>query len=208
MIFRDGPTNTFTGSDWINILTSVAQELNSWCIAKKIEPIYTGYYSCLVQTREDVRVSMLGHSRGGHVIMNLAGKLNTRTHFMGLYDAVNRTADSDGDFDGKIRNTNFIAHAIRDSSVGSRTLFDNTGLGSDDNGVYIEKRFKTSHGGVGGDVLYNKMIPMPWDDSSTDISFWHHSDEDVAKAVLAMEESYSANYFIVNEAKKRGLKYA
>ena len=63
---------------------------------------------------------MVGHSRGGHIVIHLAAMLKYRTHFMGLYDAVEKTTMK-GDESRIIYNVDHIYHAVRDLSAGSRT---------------------------------------------------------------------------------------
>jgi hypothetical protein len=96
--------------------------------------------------REQIEFCLVGHSRGAAMVADFAAKLPKRACFMGLYDSVDRSTQITG---GKIRNVGLTYHAMRDPSTHSRDTFGNTNLTSD--GSYVAKRFKTSHGGIGGD---------------------------------------------------------
>jgi hypothetical protein len=106
-------------------------------------------------TINDVRIVLVGHSRGGLVAANLARMLSPviRVYFMGLYDSVDRQPCLDG---MKVENVKYVAHARRHPDVHSRTSFSNTSL------AYIgvdhaeEKYFYTSHGGIGGSFVTNR----------------------------------------------------
>lgn len=100
----------------------------------------------------DVRIVLIGHSRGGLVITNLARMLSPviRVFFMGLYDSVDRQPCLDG---MKVENVKYVAHARRHPDVQSRGSFSNTSL------TYIgvdhteERFFYTSHGGINGSFI-------------------------------------------------------
>lgn len=103
-------------------------------------------------TVNDVRIVLVGHSRGGLVVANLARMLSpvVKVYFMGLYDSVDRQPCLDG---MKVENVKYVAHARRHPDVHSRGSFSNTSL------TYIgvdhaeEQYFYTSHGGIGGSFV-------------------------------------------------------
>jgi hypothetical protein len=114
---------------------------------------------------DDVRVVLIGHSRGGLAVTALARMLSplVRVYFMGLYDSVDRQGCLDG---MNVENVKFVAHARRHPDVKSRTYFSNTSL------KYIgvdhaeERFFYTSHGGIGGSFVTNKNEVSMFGDSS------------------------------------------
>jgi hypothetical protein len=103
----------------------------------------------------DVRIVLIGHSRGGLVVANLARMLSPviKVYFMGLYDSVDRQPCLDG---MKVENVKYVAHARRHPEVHSRGSFSNTSL------TYIgvdhaeEQYFYTSHGGIGGSFVTDR----------------------------------------------------
>lgn len=105
--------------------------------------------------RSDIEFCLIGHSRGAAMVVDLAAQLPKPVRFLGLYDSVARSIHIKG---GKIKNVLLTYHAIRDDDVSfmdiSRWSFshENQEIESD---TYKPKRFKTSHGGVGGDVDTN-----------------------------------------------------
>jgi hypothetical protein len=238
-IYRPGPQKGATGSDWAMIRDEVIREMD--IIAKMYgeESFFNGY-ECTIAQNKRFRFIMVGHSRGGHIVINLAAMLKYRTHFMGLYDAVDRTNPYDIHQKMKIYNVDHIYHAIRDVSVGSRTSkklqmrvgavlvgglgldladygiakmldFDNTGLGSGDGGEYMMKSFKTSHGGIGGDVLTHKLVSVPvveplLADDSCAITMFNQGDVQVKKMELCLSESAEADRFVRSGARKNGVK--
>ncbi|MEO1417154.1 MAG: hypothetical protein AAFW00_17855 [Bacteroidota bacterium] len=92
-----------------------------------------------------LRIVLVGHSRGGLIAINVARRLPFPVYFLALYDAVDRHIGLDGSY---IINVQHTFHALRDPDVGSRSYFSNTGRASAGN--YKEKAFFTSHGGIGG----------------------------------------------------------
>jgi hypothetical protein len=105
-------------------------------------------------TVNDVRIVLIGHSRGGLVVTNIARMLSPliRVYFMGLYDSVDRESCLDG---MNVENVKYVAHARRNPAVGSRWTFSNTSLNyiGVDNAEEAEEKFYTSHGGIGGDFV-------------------------------------------------------
>lgn len=238
-IYEPGPQNAATGSDWIAIRDRVVKRLDE--IALKLgETTFFNGYNCTIGKRYDFRFIMVGHSRGGHIIIHLAGMLKYRTHFMGLYDAVERTDTTGWDDSRVIYNVDHIYHAIRDMSVGSRSSrkfkmgvnaflfgalgldmaeygiaklmdFKNTGIRSGDGGEYVAKTFKTSHGGIGGDVLTFTPVSVPvieplLADDSCAVSMFNQSETQVQKMELCLSESLSADRFIREGARKYGVR--
>lgn len=97
----------------------------------------------------DIQLTLVGHSRGGHTVIELCNNLPIPVNFLGLYDAVDMTAAL-GDT-SVIRNARFTAHARRSPFMDSWSWWGNTGT-SASSGVYRERYFDTNHGGIGGDV--------------------------------------------------------
>lgn len=238
-IYEPGPQKGATGSDWIIIRDKVIKRMDD--IAKRYdEETFFNGYNCTIGKKNDFRFTMIGHSRGGHIIIHLAAMLKYRTNFMGLYDAVERTDTTFWDDSRVIYNVDHIYHAIRDVSVGSRTSrklnlsvnnilfgsagfeaagyavsklmdFDNTGTKSGDGGEYLGRMFKTSHGGIGGDVLTHTLVSVPviepmLEDDSCAITMFNQSEAQVKKMELCITESAEADRFIKEGARKNGVR--
>lgn len=97
---------------------------------------------------DQVRIVIVGHSRGGLIATLLARMLSpvVKVYFLGLYDAV----DWQPHFDTPVvENVKIVFHARRHPDVGSRSFFSNTATmyRSD---YFEQKFFYTSHGGIGG----------------------------------------------------------
>jgi hypothetical protein len=102
-------------------------------------------------TTDQVRVVIVGHSRGGLVATVLARMLSpiVKVYFLGLYDAVDRQPCLDGNM---VENVKYVFHARRNKEVGSRWYFSNTStLYRSD--YHEEKYFYSSHGGIGGSFV-------------------------------------------------------
>ena len=111
-------------------------------------------------TTNQVRIVIVGHSRGGLIATLLARMLSpiVRVYFLGLYDAVDRQPCLDGNV---VENVAYVFHARRHPDVGSRWYFGNTST-TNPSGHYEEKFFYSSHGGIGGSI-----IPGQYDNSIT-----------------------------------------
>jgi hypothetical protein len=113
---------------------------------------------------DQVKVVIVGHSRGGLIATVLARMLSpiVRVYFLGLYDAVDREPCLDGTM---IENVRIVFHARRNPEVGSRWSFGNT---STQHRVdhYEESFFYTSHGGIGGDFVADASKVGTFGDSS------------------------------------------
>ena len=237
-IYEPGPQNGATGSDWVSIRDKIIKRLDA--IARRYdETTFFNGYQCTIGRKNDFRFIMVGHSRGGHIVINLAAMLKYRTHFLGLYDAVDRTSMTNIHQKTTIYNVDHIYHALRDVSVGSRTSkklnltvntflfgsvafevagyavskvldFDNTGIESGDGGEYVGKTFKTSHGGIGGDVLTHTSVSVPvieplLADDSCAVSMFNQSEAQVKKLELCLSDSVAADRFIKEGARKNGV---
>ncbi|GGB00691.1 hypothetical protein [Puia dinghuensis] len=115
---------------------------------------------------DQVRVVVVGHSRGGLIATVLAHMLSpaVRVYFLGLYDAVGREPCLDG---ATIDNVKIVFHARRNPDVGSRTIFGNTATMHRVE-QYEESFFYTSHGGIGGDFVADaSKVGTFGDDSCT-----------------------------------------
>ncbi len=112
--------------------------------------------NCINDSRRSnklIKIALVGHSRGGFAAILVAQRIqsydaNISIEFMGLFDAVKRTGRAANDYIPS--NVKVVYHALR--SWESRWSFGNTGtnLSSPEKTKYYEKRFNTSHGGVGG----------------------------------------------------------
>jgi hypothetical protein len=128
--------------------------------------VNTTMLSHQVLSTDQVKIVLVGHSRGGLVATMLARMLSpvVRVYFLGLYDSVGREACLDG---AVIENVKIVFHARRSPDVGSRAMFGNT---STQHKVehYEESFFYTSHGGIGGDFVADpKAVSMFGDSSCT-----------------------------------------
>ena len=115
---------------------------------------------------DQVRIVIVGHSRGGLIATVLAHMLSpiVRVYFVGLYDAVDREPCLDG---ATIDNAKIVFHARRSPEVGSRKMFSNTATRYKVE-QYEESFFYTSHGGIGGDFVADpNKVSMFGDDSCT-----------------------------------------
>lgn len=101
-----------------------------------------------ILTTNQVRVVIVGHSRGGLIATLLARMLSpvVKVYFLGLYDAVDRQPCLDGMV---VENVKYVFHARRHSDVGSRWYFSNTSTNYRSE-HHEEQFFYTSHGGIGG----------------------------------------------------------
>lgn len=158
--YYHGP-ESMLGSDTYRIV----QDLSYWIFKTLLKMGYISYQPALdrgywvtlprrVITKDQPLVCLIGHSRGGlaaiHLAQGILSKHRVPVRFMGLYDAVDRTIGMDGPV---IRNVRLTYHAMRDHRSGSRTYFSNTGLEATNGCILVTKPFKTSHGGIGGDVV-------------------------------------------------------
>jgi hypothetical protein len=123
-----------------------------------------------IANRSDVQICFIGHSRGGAIATYIARTLPKPVHFLGLFDSVDRSYFLEGT--DVIQNVGYTSHARRDERSESRDSFGNTSLRSL-GGTYIERRFMTSHGGIGGS--YSSVHSWdPRDDNSCAPLFRRH----------------------------------
>jgi hypothetical protein len=113
---------------------------------------------------DQVRIVIVGHSRGGLIATVLAHMLSpvVRVYFVGLYDAVDREPCLDGT---TIDNVKIVFHARRSPDVGSRWYFSNTATRHNVE-HYEESFFFTSHGGIGGGLVTDPKEVGTFDDDS------------------------------------------
>ena len=170
---------------------------------------------------DQVRVVIVGHSRGGLVATLLARMLSpiVRVYFLGLYDSVDREPCLDGTL---IENVRIVFHARRNPDVGSRWSFGNT---STQHRVdhYEESYFYTSHGGIGGDFVADASKVSTFGDSSctarpdtrmvntsegpVEVDNRHPLTKKFGKPIeqICAEGRDNADVFIRNGAKRYGL---
>jgi hypothetical protein len=101
---------------------------------------------------DDVKIVLIGHSRGGLATTILAKMLSpvVKVYFMGLYDSVDRNSCFNG---ATIENVKYVYHAMRHPDMHSRGTFSNTSTAYSEGVEYAAKYFYTSHGGMGGDYV-------------------------------------------------------
>jgi hypothetical protein len=170
-------------------------------------------------TTDDVRIVLIGHSRGGLAVTVLARMLSplVKVYFMGLYDSVDRENCLDG---MNVENVKYVAHARRHPDVGSRLYFGNTSLKYVGVTEHEERFFYTSHGGIGGSFITNKKevsrfgdsscvptITVPVDDQEVEVI---NNPVLVSKFKKKMDQvcadgSRDADLFIREQAKKFGV---
>jgi pimeloyl-ACP methyl ester carboxylesterase len=99
---------------------------------------------------DDVKVVIIGHSRGGLAAAVLARMLSpiVKVYFLGLYDSVDRQPCLDGMV---VENVRAVYHARRHPDMNSRWYFSNTSVEYKSDLPAREEFFHTTHGGVGGD---------------------------------------------------------
>jgi hypothetical protein len=107
-----------------------------------------------VRPKYDAEIVLVGHSRGATIVGDMAPKIRKELGigvlFVGLFDAVDRSWNSEG---GKMENVELTAHTLRNPTMPSergpsRPSFGNSYTSS--MSIYRYKHFNTSHGGVGG----------------------------------------------------------
>lgn len=107
----------------------------------------------------NLSINLIGHSRGAMIAIFIANALklgffdvnggaSIRVAFLGLFDAVDRTAGMDA---SRISNVDNVLHIVRDPSGRSRVLFGNTGRRADPDVSYVEKILLGTHSAIGGD---------------------------------------------------------
>jgi RHS repeat-associated protein len=136
--YWDGPCNETTGSDAAAIHQSVMDFL---------EPI--------LKANPDETVNLVGHSRGGYIVMEVARTLKQRgykVNFLGMYDAVDM-APGFGEAETIPSNVGHSAHAVGDWATRSRPYFNTADHGPEDvsnmKSCHV-KPFMATHGGIGG----------------------------------------------------------
>ena len=221
-----GPDNQATGSDSSSILSDVMNFIYaSYYTATNVRLPWEGPPDLLFaertraarqifQTIHDrvAKIVLVGHSRGGLIAIVAAAGLQPPVDYLGLYDAVDRVYGPDG---SEIRNVRTTYHALRDSSIGSRPSFGNTGRRS--TGRYVERHFRTSHGGIGG--AYEPHPSGPFADYSCSADFerrqsptpgWLPSSPDRpgTRAALCATESRTAESWMRDVARSEGLRFS
>lgn len=170
-------------------------------------------------TTDDIRVVLIGHSRGGLVVTALARMLSplVRVYFMGLYDSVDREGCLDG---MTVENVRYVAHARRHPDVKSRTYFGNTSLKYVGVEQKEERFFYTSHGGIGGSFVTNPKEISTFGDSSCVATITAQTEDGTIELVnnpvlvkkfgkkmdqVCAEGSQEADQFIRAQAQKYGI---
>jgi hypothetical protein len=116
-------------------------------------------------------VFLVGHSRGGLAVIDIAKKLTEGcpcngkgkaikgpipVHFLGLYDAV--SMDMSSPSAPVSSNVEYVAHGLRDSRLGSRPSWGNTGTSGGQN--YNSKTFYGNHSAMGGDPTHGDQLDV------------------------------------------------
>jgi len=174
-----------------------------------------GYQSLPLSASGDVRVVLVGHSRGGLIaawIANELSRFGVPVYFMGLYDAVDRAINLDPfnppegsafamDIDpDTLSNVFYTYHALRDPRMKSRTSFGNTArkILNEEVHVYEERLFQTSHGGIGGSSA-SQNVPSLFSDNTC-------TRENGEKRVrVCNNNSAAAQAWIVGRARSLGV---
>lgn len=156
----------------------------------------------LKEFEKTVRICLVGHSRGGLIAINVANRLPVPVHFLGLYDAVDMHTVLDGD---TITNARTTYHAMRDPTIGSRSSWGNCGRSS--TGIYFEKFFRTSHGGIGGDpVLRPSGMTADYSCSIETTSANIEAFLGSSRETYCINQSLAADMWIRDGAKKEGFR--
>jgi hypothetical protein len=204
-LFLDGPSEVVQGRDSepilqkaLDFVTQRLRELFPRQLSGTVQPaahalemfdvrpvqVNAGILAHQLLDMEQVKVVIVGHSRGGLIATVLARMLSplVRVYFLGLYDSVDREPCLDGTM---IENVGIVFHARRSPEVGSRWSFGHT---STQHRVdhYEESFFYTSHGGIGGDLVVTKKFGKPIEQ-------------------ICAEGRDNADVFIRNGAKRYGL---
>lgn len=170
-------------------------------------------------TTDEVRVVLIGHSRGGLLTTMLARMLSplVRVYFMGLYDSVDRQNCLDG---MNVVNVKYLAHARRHPDVKSRWYFRNTSLNYDGVEQFEERFFYSSHGGMGGSYVINEKELTMWSDPSCVPSFTRSTRAGFHQVInnpglvkkfgkkmdeVCIEGSIEADRFIRGQAQRYGI---
>lgn len=130
--------------------------------------------SDFVQARQplsitDVRVVIIGHSRGGLAAAVLAKMLApiVKVYFLGLYDAVDRQPCLDSTV---VENVHVVYHARRKADMNSRWYFSNTAVQYKTDIKPHEEFFLTTHGGIGGDFNDDRNT-VTWNSDATCVPY-------------------------------------
>jgi hypothetical protein len=146
----------FDGPDTLGFnVDDISSAVLEWTLSalRRIAPTpqqAPGGYACIVP-RSDLKICIVGHSRGGLIAIEVARELSRHGYpvfFMGLYDAVDMAMFHEGDM---VTNAEVTYHALRHPALRSRSSWGNTGR--DHHARYYERHFMTSHGGIGGDPV-------------------------------------------------------
>ena len=221
--FWEGPQNAATGSDSGGILEA------AW-----------SFLTDSLGRSPDSKVVLVGHSRGGHMVTALAIKLqkhkigdfqsritrpgwkNTNppqlVHFLGLYDAVDRTVSIGGDTKTVPSNVVNFAHAIRSPTVGSRTSFGNTATRADRSSVHLKnftsRHFGATHGAIGGSIPHRCPSTAEFVTKLNSVAIASGDAiipmlDDFCHAGLSRsqntEKGKAANSYILSEARRAGV---
>lgn len=178
------------------------------------DDILMGVYNWLYEIKRRnigkvITTIFVGHSRGGHIAVNLAfeiRKLGLMADQMYLYDAVDRDLSINNMGSKTVSNTRVVYHAIRHPDIKSRTWFGNCALYPDN--IIKKKHFYTTHGGMGGDYIYDtdfSNIPLSADTGHfCDIKTKGVS---VNNLLGCINESLRVDEWIRNQAKSEGLLF-
>ncbi|MBK7965243.1 MAG: hypothetical protein IPK10_08060 [Bacteroidetes bacterium] len=122
--------------------------------------------------REKIQISIVGHSRGGHVAIALNNSLPFNIHFLGLLDPVDWDKTLKVDTNAIEKKYKSIYHAVRNvefeklSSQYRGTTFTTaftTRIWFGQDGLNTNNIYNTSHGGMGGSAIGKGFVPVMHD---------------------------------------------
>jgi hypothetical protein len=117
---------------------------------------------------QQMGICLAGHSRGGLVAIKIANLLSEKgidILFLGLLDAVRMALPYKETIP---RTVGHFFHGIRDQNFYSRYTWGNAGTHYEDGAAAPVQKYKTSHGGLGGDPNFQYSDSLKTDQSFTE----------------------------------------
>jgi hypothetical protein len=180
------------------------------------------------RSNKTIKIALVGHSRGGWAVIEVAKSIQlfdpeVCIEFMGLFDAVKRTFVDEIPllamtlslrFLGHHRlakkviatheqippNVKLVYHALR--SWESRTWFGNTGTTLSNSGKtkYYEKKFNTSHGGVGGSAAIKHVKRVGLSEDTSDYNVVYRSGHHPIHGAVLGVDHYAPKWERISES--------